>query len=197
MACCRIAVEVNACGRLHHVPKLHEARGHHHEVGQHVAFPEEGPECLKAIRRASARRHDLRKSGFAFLIPGPGVRESLNLTRGPAPVFFREQDIVIGIGVRGRIPVVVDDVIVVSTPGESVDVLVTDYGIAVNPRWQDLIAQMKAARVPLKTIEELRDLAYSITGRPRKPDFTDKIVALIEYRDGTLIDVLREVKPAH
>lgn len=98
--------------------------------------------------------------------------------------------------IRGRIPVVVDDVIVVSTPGESVDVLVTDYGIAVNPRRQDLIERLKAARVPLKTIEELRDLAYSITGRPSKPDFTDKIVALIEYRDGTLIDVLREVKPA-
>ncbi len=97
--------------------------------------------------------------------------------------------------IRGRIPVVVDDVIVVSTPGESVDVLVTDYGISVNPRRQDLIEQLKAARVPLKTIEELRDLAYSITGRPSKPKFTDKIVALIEYRDGTLIDVLREVAP--
>jgi len=84
---------------------------------------------------------------------------------------------------------------VVSTPGESVDVLVTDYGISVNPRRQDLIDQLKAARVPLKTIEELRDLAYSITGKPSKPKFMDRIVALIEYRDGTLIDVLREVAP--
>ena len=65
----------------------------------------------------------------------------------------------------------------------------------MNPRRQELIAQLKAARVPLKTIEELRDLAYHITGRPSKPEFTDKIVALIEYRDGTLIDVLREVEP--
>ena len=96
--------------------------------------------------------------------------------------------------IRGRIPVVVDDVVVVSTPGESVDVLVTDYGICVNPRRQDLIEQLKAAKIPLKTIEELRDLAYSITGKPRKPVFTDKIVALIEYRDGTLIDVLREIE---
>jgi len=97
--------------------------------------------------------------------------------------------------VRGRIPVVVDDVVVVSTPGESIDVLVTDYGIAVNPGRPELIAQLQDAGIELKTIEELRDIAYSITGVPSKPEFTDKIVALIEYRDGTLIDVLREVQP--
>jgi citrate lyase subunit alpha/citrate CoA-transferase len=96
--------------------------------------------------------------------------------------------------IRGRIPVVVDDVVVVSTPGETIDVLVTDHGIAVNPRRQDLIDRLKEAKIPTKTIEELRDIAYGITGKPRKPVFTDKIVALIEYRDGTLIDVLREVK---
>jgi citrate lyase subunit alpha/citrate CoA-transferase len=84
-------------------------------------------------------------------------------------------------------------VVVVSTPGETVDVLVTDHGIAVNPRRQELIDRLTSDRVPLKTIEELRDIAYGITGRPQKPKFTDKIVALIEYRDGTLIDVLREI----
>jgi citrate lyase subunit alpha/citrate CoA-transferase len=97
--------------------------------------------------------------------------------------------------VRGRIPVVVDDVVVVSTPGESIDVLVTDYGIAVNPKRKELIARLKDAGISLKTIEELRDIAYSITGKPSKPEFTDKVVALIEYRDGTLIDILREVQP--
>lgn len=97
--------------------------------------------------------------------------------------------------VRGRIPVVVDDVVVVSTPGETVDVLVTDHGVAVNPIRHDLIDRLKDARIPLKTMEELRDIAYTITGKPRQPVFTDKIVALIEYRDGTLIDVLREVIP--
>jgi citrate lyase subunit alpha/citrate CoA-transferase len=72
---------------------------------------------------------------------------------------------------------------------------VTDHGIAVNPIRQDLIDQLKAARIPIKTIQELRDIAYGITGKPRKPVFTDKIVAIIEYRDGTLIDVLRQVNP--
>ncbi len=97
--------------------------------------------------------------------------------------------------VRGRIPVVVDDVVVVSTPGESIDVLVTDHGITVNPKRKEIIDQLTAAGIQLKTIKELRDIAYSITGKPSKPEFTDKIVALIEYRDGTLIDILREVQP--
>ncbi len=97
--------------------------------------------------------------------------------------------------VRGRIPVVVDDVVVVSTPGESIDILVTDHGIAVNPLRQDLIERLKETNLALKTIEELHDIACSITGKPRKPEFTDRVIALIEYRDGTLIDVLREVVP--
>jgi citrate lyase subunit alpha/citrate CoA-transferase len=71
---------------------------------------------------------------------------------------------------------------------------VTDHGIAVNPHRQDLIDRLKEAGIPTKTIHELRDIAYGITGKPQKPVFKDKIVALIEYRDGTLIDVLREVK---
>ena len=51
----------------------------------------------------------------------------------------------------------------ISTPGESVDIVVTDYGVAVNPRRPDLLEALKAADcVPLKTIEELRDIAYSI-----------------------------------
>lgn len=63
-----------------------------------------------------------------------------------------------------------------------IPVLVTDYGICVNPRRQDLIEQLKTAKIPLKTIEELRDLAYSMTGKPRKLNFMDNIVALNEDR---------------
>ena len=48
----------------------------------------------------------------------------------------------------------------VTTPGESVDVVITDYGIAINPKRQDLIEAMKDVDLPFKTIEELRDIAY-------------------------------------
>ncbi len=95
----------------------------------------------------------------------------------------------------GRIPVVVDDVVVVSTPDESIGILVTDHGIAEDPLRQAPIGRLKETNLALKTIGELHDIACSITGKPRRPEFTDKVIALIEYRDGTLIDVLWEVVP--
>lgn len=42
--------------------------------------------------------------------------------------------------------------------------------------------------MPLKTIEELRDIAYSIVGEPEKVQFGDRIVGIIEARDGTVMD---------
>ena len=96
--------------------------------------------------------------------------------------------------VQGRIPAVCTDVTTVTTPGESVDVVVTDYGIAINPRRQDLMEAVKDAGLPLRTIEELRDIAYSITGEPKKVQFGDRVVGIIESRDGTIMDVVREVK---
>lgn len=95
---------------------------------------------------------------------------------------------------QGRIPAVCTDVTTVTTPGESIDVVITDYGIAVNPRRQDLIECMKEADLPFKTIEELRDIAYSIAGEPERVAFTDKVVGIIESRDGTIMDVVRQVK---
>lgn len=97
---------------------------------------------------------------------------------------------------RTRIPTIRDRVTTITTPGESVDVVVTDVGIAVNPNRQDLLAVLQKAKLslPLRTIEELRDEAYAIAGAPEEIEFEDKVVALVEYRDGTIIDVVRKVK---
>ena len=103
--------------------------------------------------------------------------------------------IVIAPLLQGRIPAICTDVTTVTTPGETVDVVVTDYGIAINPRRKDLIEAMKAVDLPFKTIEELRDIAYSIAGEPQKVEFGDRVVGIIESRDGTIMDVVREVKP--
>lgn len=61
----------------------------------------------------------------------------------------------------GRTPAICTNVTTVTTPGETVDVVITDYGIAINPRRQDLIEAMKDVKLPFKTIEELRDIAYA------------------------------------
>ncbi|AVK61795.1 citrate lyase subunit alpha [Lactobacillus sp. CBA3605] len=95
--------------------------------------------------------------------------------------------------VRGCIPTIVDAVTTVITPGASVDVVVTELGIAINPQRPDLIAMFKDLKVPQLTITELKDRAYAITGVPAKIEHGDQTVALIEYRDGTLIDVVKNV----
>lgn len=97
--------------------------------------------------------------------------------------------------VRGRIPTICDKVVTVVTPGEAVDIIVTDYGIAINPKRQDLIEAYKDSKLPLCTIEELRDKAYAIVGKPDEIQFKDRVVGIIESRDGTILDVVREIKP--
>ena len=79
--------------------------------------------------------------------------------------------------------------------GESVDVLVTDYGIAVNPLRPDLIKCLDDAGIPHVSIESLKEKAYSIVGCPDPVQFKDKVVAVLEARDGTILDVVREIKP--
>ena len=96
---------------------------------------------------------------------------------------------------QGRIPAICTEVTTVTTPGESVDIVVTDYGVAVNPNRPDLLKCLQEADcIPLKTIEQLRDEAYAITGEPNPVEFGDRIVGIIEARDGTLMDVVREIK---
>ncbi len=95
---------------------------------------------------------------------------------------------------RDRMSTVVDKVITAITPGSTIDVLVTDYGIAVNPKRKDLINKFKGASLPLFTIKELKEKAEKITGKPNPIEFTDKIVGIVEYRDGGIIDVIKQVK---
>lgn len=95
---------------------------------------------------------------------------------------------------RDRIPVVVDEVTTVSGPGELIDVIVTERGIAVNPRRKDLIDKLKNSDLPIRSIEDLKEEAEKICGKPKKPELTDDIVAAIKWVDGTLIDVVRKIK---
>ncbi|WP_247872597.1 citrate lyase subunit alpha [Azospirillum sp. TSO35-2] len=96
--------------------------------------------------------------------------------------------------IRSRIPTVVRRVTTVVTPGECVGVLVTDHGIAVNPNRPEIAERLTAAGLPVMTIGELQQRAESITGEPRPIEFLDKVVGIIRYRDGSVIDVVRQVK---
>lgn len=97
--------------------------------------------------------------------------------------------------VSSRISVVVDKVLTVSTPNDSVDALVTDRGIVIHPRHEKLIKRLKmTTKLPLKTMQELYDVALSLTGKPQSIQFEEQVVALSLYRDGTVLDVIRKVK---
>jgi citrate lyase subunit alpha/citrate CoA-transferase len=90
------------------------------------------------------------------------------------------------------LPIVVEKVSTVVTPGETVDVLVTERGICVNPKKPELEEKLKAARLNVRSIQDLQQEVAQITGEPKPVKFSDKVVALIEYRDGTIIDVIRQ-----
>lgn len=87
-----------------------------------------------------------------------------------------------------------DQVQNVITPGADIDIVITDYGIAINPLRTDLLERFKNSKLPLKTMQELQALAYSLVGKPEEIELTDQIVAVIEYRDGSLLDVVRKPK---
>jgi len=93
----------------------------------------------------------------------------------------------------GGYPKVVDKVTTVTTPGETVDALVTEEGVAVNPRRAELRDRLRSAGLPVVTIEQLREMAERSTGKLERRSTGERVVAVVEYRDGTVIDNVRAV----
>ena len=94
---------------------------------------------------------------------------------------------------RARLPIITDRVTCISTPGSTIDVLVTQKGVAVNPKDRELALRLKDAGVNVMDIEELKAAAERISGKPAKPAIGERVVADVIYRDGTVIDHIREV----
>ncbi len=93
--------------------------------------------------------------------------------------------------IRGRLNTIVERVLTVTTPGETVDAVVTERGIAINPRNEELRERVRGRGLPLYDIRELQEMGRKLTGVPSSVDFEDEILAVIEYRDGTVLDVAR------
>ncbi|HFB52255.1 MAG TPA: citrate lyase subunit alpha, partial [Anaerolineae bacterium] len=94
---------------------------------------------------------------------------------------------------RDRIPVIRDEVTTLVGPGELIDVIVTERGIAINPLRQDLIDATKNSGLPIKSIHELKEEAERICGKPQPPALADDIIAVIKWVDGTVIDSVKKV----
>ncbi len=92
--------------------------------------------------------------------------------------------------VKSRLPIIKDHITTITTPGDTIDVIVTERGIAINPKRVDLIEKLKDSKLNFKTIDELIDIAIKITLTPKDVKKGDKIVALVRYRDGSIIDTI-------
>ncbi len=89
---------------------------------------------------------------------------------------------------RNRIPVIRETVTTLCGPGDMIDVVVTERGVAINPKRQDLLDAIKNSSLSIKPIEELKEMAEKICGKPADPDLSDEIVAVVKWVDGTVID---------
>ena len=96
---------------------------------------------------------------------------------------------------RDRIPVIVDEVTTVCGPGELIDVIITERGIAINPKRKDLIKAMNNSNLPIRKIEDIKSEIDSICGgAPAKPKINkEKVVAVVKWVDGTVLDSVFQI----
>jgi citrate lyase subunit alpha / citrate CoA-transferase len=96
---------------------------------------------------------------------------------------------------RDRIPVIVDQVTTLTGPGELVDVIVTERGIAINPRRQDLLDAVKGSKLPIRPIQDIqREVEKICGGKPQKPRLTGHPVAVVKWVDGSVIDTIFQIE---
>ena len=96
---------------------------------------------------------------------------------------------------RDRIPVIVDEVTTLTGPGELIDVVVTERGIAINPARQDLLQAVRGCDLPIRSITDIQHEVYElIGGKPARPHFSDKPAAIVKWVDGTVIDTVWQLE---
>ena len=95
---------------------------------------------------------------------------------------------------RDRIPVIVDEVTTLTGPGEMVDVVATERGIAINPRRTDLLEAVKGSKLPIRPIQDIKAEVEKICGgKPARPRLGDRPCAIVKWVDGTVLDTVWQV----
>ncbi len=98
-------------------------------------------------------------------------------------------------------PKVVEKVYTKTTPGEVIDVIVTEEFAVINPKSKSKYVESLQNRasefgVALLSIEELaqksKEKAVSFGMLPKLTETTDEVVHVIEWRDGTLLDTIKK-----
>jgi citrate lyase subunit alpha / citrate CoA-transferase len=95
---------------------------------------------------------------------------------------------------RDRVPVIVDRVTTVTGPGELIDVVITERGIAINPLREDLLRAVEGSALPIRSIHEIKaEVDELVGGPPAPPLFADRPVAILKWVDGTVLDTIWQV----
>lgn len=96
---------------------------------------------------------------------------------------------------RDRVPIIVERVTTLCGPGEMIDVVITERGIAINPRRGDLRQALSASSLPLRSLYDLQKEVYEICGgAPARPALDyEQPVAVVKWVDGTVLDTVFRV----
>jgi citrate lyase subunit alpha/citrate CoA-transferase len=91
--------------------------------------------------------------------------------------------------------VIVDEVTTMTGPGEMIDVVVTERGIAINPRRTDLLdaVTVQGSKLPVRPIQDIKAEVEKICGRPARPKLGNRPCAVVKWVDGTVLDTVWQV----
>lgn len=95
---------------------------------------------------------------------------------------------------KARLPIIKEKVTCVTTPGEDIDIVVTERGIAINPLRTDLIETLSKSKLPILSMKELMNKAHDIAGIPSSYELSKEPIGYVRYRDGSIIDTLYKTK---
>ena len=102
----RVAVKIQATGRLKYAVEFDQADRHHRQIGHHVVLAEKRTHRVQQVEGPgiTAARH-LVEAMFGLVVPVPAILEGLYLSMlrvlpGTQPLRWREQNIVAGIRIE-------------------------------------------------------------------------------------------------
>ena len=109
MAGCRVAMQIEAPGRLQHALNLIHPLRHAHQIGQQSAVAQDGLQALEQFDGLPGIAplvvgDDLLKPGYRQFVPGPGIDERLSLRLIILPDVVVNLEVV-ALGVEWRVDV--------------------------------------------------------------------------------------------
>ena len=102
----RVAVQVQAAGRLQHPVQFHQPGGHHHQIGHHLVRADEAAQRLDHLGHVQRRVLDQIMVGLlGGAVPVPGVLECGDLGLALLAALLLEQHVIRPVAVEGRVEV--------------------------------------------------------------------------------------------